>query len=49
MVLPVNWKILVIDDDADIRDIMTITLKDAGYSVLCASDGPLLLILKCPE
>ncbi len=37
--MPVNWKILVIDDDSDILDVMTITLKDAGYSVVCAPDG----------
>jgi two-component system, NtrC family, sensor kinase len=37
--VPVTWKILVIDDDPDILDVMTITLKDAGYSVLCAPDG----------
>jgi PAS domain S-box-containing protein len=29
----------VIDDDPDILDVMTITLKDAGYSVICAPDG----------
>jgi two-component system NtrC family sensor kinase len=37
--VPVTWKILVIDDDPDILDVMTITLKDAGYSVICAPDG----------
>ena len=37
--MQVTWKILVIDDDPDILDVMTITLKDAGYSVLCAPDG----------
>jgi PAS domain S-box-containing protein len=29
----------VIDDDPDILDVMTITLKDAGYLVICAPDG----------
>jgi len=43
--VPVTWKILVIDDDPDILDVMTITLKDAGYSVICAPDGPRGIIL----
>lgn len=49
MVLPVNWKILLIDDEEDIRDIMTITLKDAGYSVICAPDGHTGLMLATRE
>lgn len=49
MTLPVNWKILLIDDDEDIRDIMTITLKDAGYSVICAPDGHTGLMLATRE
>ena len=43
--MPVTWKILVIDDDLDILDVMTITLKDAGYSVLCAPDGQTGILL----
>ena len=49
MALPANWKILLIDDDEDIRDIMTITLKDAGYSVICARDGHTGLMLATRE
>ncbi|MBC2703321.1 hybrid sensor histidine kinase/response regulator [Desulfobacula sp.] len=49
MALPVNWKILLIDDDEDIRDIMSITLKDAGYSVICAPDGHTGLMLAARE
>lgn len=49
MSLPVNWKILLIDDDEDILDIMTITLKDAGYSVICAPDGYTGLMLTTRE
>ncbi|MCD4719264.1 MAG: response regulator [Desulfobacula sp.] len=49
MGLPINWKILLIDDDEDIRDIMTVTLKDAGYSVICAPDGHTGLMLATRE
>ncbi len=49
MNLPVNWKILLIDDDEDILDVMTITLKDAGYSVICAPDGYTGLMLTTRE
>jgi signal transduction histidine kinase len=34
-----KWKILVIDDEPDVREIMAISLEDAGYEVLCAPDG----------
>jgi PAS domain S-box-containing protein len=33
------WKIVLIDDEADIREVISITLKDAGYQVTTASDG----------
>ncbi|MCK5836124.1 MAG: response regulator [Desulfobacula sp.] len=49
MALPINWKVLLIDDDEDIRDIMAITLKDAGYSVICAPDGYAGLMLATRE
>lgn len=49
MTLPVKWKILLIDDDPDIRDIMTLTLEDAGYSVICAPDGHTGLMLTTRE
>jgi DNA-binding response OmpR family regulator len=32
--------ILAIDDDADIRDLITVALTEAGYRVVTASDGP---------
>lgn len=31
--------VLVVDDDADIRELITWKLNQAGYSVLVASDG----------
>ena len=34
-----RWKVLVIDDEEGIRKVLTITLADAGYEVLAASDG----------
>lgn len=33
------WKIVLIDDEEDIREIMTVALQDAGYTVESASDG----------
>jgi len=33
------WKIVLIDDEEDIRDVMTVTLEDAGYQVVAAQDG----------
>lgn len=32
-------KILVIDDDADLRDTLAVILEDAGHEVLVADDG----------
>ena len=32
-------RILLVDDDPDIRDVMTIVLESAGYDVSSASDG----------
>ena len=34
-----EWKILFVDDEKDIREVMEISLADAGYSVLTAPDG----------
>ena len=34
-----KWEIVLIDDEEDIRDVLTITLKDAGYRVSAAADG----------
>ncbi|MCF8092111.1 MAG: response regulator [Desulfotignum sp.] len=33
------WKILVIDDEPDVREIMAISLEDAGYQTISAPDG----------
>jgi len=33
------WNIVLIDDEEDIRDVMAIALKDAGYRVETAPDG----------
>ena len=34
-----SWKIVLIDDEEDIRDVMTVALEDAGYEVETAPDG----------
>jgi len=34
-----DWKVLFIDDEEGIRKVISITLADAGYSVLTAQDG----------
>ncbi len=34
-----EWKILLIDDDPGIRNVMAISLEEAGYCVFTASDG----------
>jgi PAS domain S-box-containing protein len=39
MAQSIPWKIVLIDDEEDIREVMTITLKDAGYRVETAPDG----------
>jgi len=33
------WKIVLIDDEYDIREVMAISLQDAGYTVAVAADG----------
>jgi len=33
------WRIVLIDDEADIREVLSVTLKDAGYEVATAFDG----------
>jgi len=43
-----GWKILLIDDEADIREVMSIALKDAGYRISTAPDGE-TGILRCRE
>jgi len=34
-----EWKVVFIDDEADIRDVINITLADAGYRIWSAEDG----------
>jgi signal transduction histidine kinase len=36
---PNEWQIILIDDEADIREVTSLTLQDAGYRVETASDG----------
>jgi PAS domain S-box-containing protein len=33
------WRIVLIDDEADIREVLSVSLQDAGYEVASASDG----------
>ncbi len=33
------WRIVLIDDEADIREVLGISLRDAGYEVASAPDG----------
>ncbi|MCF8063362.1 MAG: response regulator [Deltaproteobacteria bacterium] len=33
------WRIVLIDDEADIREVLSISLQDAGYEVAAASNG----------
>lgn len=35
----ISWKILFIDDEEGIRNVMRLTLADAGYEVVTAADG----------
>jgi len=39
MVRSCDWKIVLIDDEEDIREVLTIALQDAGYDVQTAADG----------
>ncbi len=39
------WKIVLIDDEEDIREVMAIALQDAGYTVGTAADGMAGLLL----
>ena len=34
-----TWSIVLIDDEADIREVMSLALADAGYEVRTAADG----------
>jgi PAS domain S-box-containing protein len=48
MAPPLAWEIVLIDDEQDIRDVMTITLEDAGCNVSAAPNGEMGLQL-CDE
>jgi two-component system, NtrC family, sensor kinase len=37
----INWRILLIDDEEDIREVVSLTLADAGFQVETAADGKL--------
>jgi len=37
--MPESWAIVLIDDEEDIREVMSIALADAGYNVRAAADG----------
>ncbi|MBW1802509.1 MAG: response regulator, partial [Deltaproteobacteria bacterium] len=39
MPISIEWEIVLIDDEEDIRDILSMALKDAGYHVYTAPDG----------
>ena len=34
-----DWRILVVDDEKDVREVLAITLGDAGYTIDTAPDG----------
>lgn len=36
---PEKWQLLLVDDEEDIRDVLTIALTDLGYGVLTAKNG----------
>ncbi|MDQ1331485.1 MAG: hypothetical protein QG578_1753 [Thermodesulfobacteriota bacterium] len=36
---PIEWKVVLIDDEPDIREVVSMTLRDAGYKVFTAGDG----------
>ena len=35
----IAWKVVLIDDEEDIRDVLTLALRDSGYEVVSAPDG----------
>jgi len=43
--MPFEWKVVLIDDEQDIRDVVSLTLIDAGYKVIEASNGEIGLKL----
>ena len=34
-----DWKVALIDDEEDIRDVLSVALQDSGYDVITAEDG----------
>src|SRR5918997_2161722 len=38
-------RILIVDDEPSVRDVMATVLVDAGYSVLTAADGHIALVI----
>ncbi len=36
---PSDWTVLVVDDEPDIREVLSLSLEDAGYQVVTAGDG----------
>jgi len=43
--MPFEWKVVLIDDEQDIRDVVSLTLMDSGYKVIEASNGEIGLKL----
>jgi two-component system NtrC family sensor kinase len=39
MANPSDWRIVLIDDEQDIREVLSISLQDAGFNVKTAADG----------
>ncbi len=39
MINPIAWKVVLIDDEEDVRDILSLALRDSGYEVVSAPDG----------
>ena len=39
MIHSIDWKIVVIDDEEDIRQVISVVLADAGFEVATARDG----------
>jgi PAS domain S-box-containing protein len=37
--MPESWSVVLIDDEEDIREVMSLALADAGYEVRTAADG----------
>jgi signal transduction histidine kinase len=35
----IHWKILIIDDEQDVREVMALSLEDAGYQTIGVPDG----------